>query len=621
MAVADTSDGEGSAQADIAIHGPLIITPQAPLAAIPGDEFIATTSLTNASEGELDTDLRLETEGGLRSASNSAQHIHLAKNGSITLRWPIHVNEPLGNAALRFTAKLPGETIQRKRTLSIRPSTPRLTLIESGKLEGGEKEIELRQPFYPQYLARSAALSTTPTMFVSGLAKFLDNYPFDCSEQLTSRAFANLLAAQANGASSSAPQLNANLVSYFKTLGERQGSDGAFHYWTADDSDGTDQISTYVMEFFAEAKAVGIKVSAELDKKAIDYLKTLAGSTPDSLPRAEVAAKAIYLLTRRELVMTNELVNLRDQLDRQFPEEWKKSLAGVYLAASAQLLMKQREANEWISHYRLHAESFGNGISSPLAEDAQYLTILARHFPAKLRDIPTKQIEQVFRPLLTGSFNTVSAAYSLRALAACQAALPGSKATLQISEWSNGWKPLPLQGLNNVIVPSDASRLKFAIGASQNSIPGYYQITQSGFPKSIAPTEAGLEVRRDYLTDKGEKVRTVQVGDTIHVRIRVRSTTGSAIENVAIVDLLPSGFEAVRDENGGVSLEGANVVHSDVREDRVVLYVTVDPTIAEIQYQAKVTAAGKLIVPSVTAQAMYNRAVQAVGDAGVLEVK
>jgi alpha-2-macroglobulin len=319
--------------------------------------------------------------------------------------------------------------------------------------------------------------------------------------------------------------------------------------------------------------------------------------------------------------MTNELVNLRDQLDRQFPEEWKKSLAGVYLAASAQLLMKQREANEWIGHYRLHAESFGNGISSPLAEDAQYLTILARHFPAKLRDIPTKQIEQVFRPLLTGSFNTVSAAYSLRALAACQAALPGSKATLQISEWSNGWKPLPLQGLNNVIVPSDASRLKFAIGASQNSIPGYYQITQSGFPKSIAPTEAGLEVRRDYLTDKGEKVRTVQVGDTIHVRIRVRSTTGSAIENVAIVDLLPSGFEAVRDENGGVSLEGANVVHSDVREDRVVLYVTVDPTIAEIQYQAKVTAAGKLIVPSVTAQAMYNRAVQAVGDAGVLEVK
>lgn len=621
MAVADTTDGEGSAQADTAIHGPLIITPQAPLAAIPGDEFIATTSLTNASEGELDTDVRLETEGGLRSSGNSAQHIHLAKNGTITLRWPIQVNELLGNAVLRFTAKLPEEVIQRKRTLSIRPPTPRLTLVESGKMEDGEKEIDLHQQFYPQYLAQSAALSTTPTVLVGGLTKFLDNYPFDCSEQLTSRAFANLLATQPNGASPSASQLNANLLSYFKTLGERQGNDGAFHYWTADDSDGMDQISIYVMEFFAEAKAAGIKIPTDLDKKAIDYLKTLAAITPDSLDSSQTVAKAIYLLTRRELVMTNELVNLRDQLDRQFPEEWKKSLTGVYLAASAQLLMKQREANEWISHYRLHAESSGDGISSPLAEDAQYLTILARHFPAKLRDIQPKQIEQVFRPLIIGSFNTVSAAYSLRALAACQAALPGSKAALQISEWSNGWKPLLLQGPSSAIVPPGASKLKFALGASQNSVPGYYQITQSGFPKSIVPTESGLEVRRDYVNDRGEKLGAIHVGDTIHVRIRIRSKTGAAIENVAIVDLLPSGFEVVRDENGAVSLEGESVTHSDVREDRVVLYTTADTAIAEIRYQAKVTAAGKLIVPSVSAQAMYNRAVQAVGEIGTLEVK
>ena len=322
-------------------------------------------------------------------------------------------------------------------------------------------------------------------------------------------------------------------------------------------------------------------------------------------------------LNRAEMQLAN--LNLRDYLDREVPEEWKSSLTGVYLAASAQLLMKQREANEWISHYRLHEESSGNEFSSSLAQDAQYLTIVARHFLAKLHDLPTKQIEQVFRPLLTGNFNTVSAAYSVRALAACQAALPGSKA--QINEWNNGWKTLPLQGANSAIIPPEASKLKFIIGASQNSVPGYYQITQSGFPKSIAPTASGLEVRRDYLNDKGEKLGPIRVGDTIHVRVRIRSTSGSAIENVAIVDLLPSGFEVVRDDNGGMNLNGANVVHSDVREDRVVLYVTADTTVAEIQYQAKVTAAGKLVVPSVSAQAMYNRTVQGIGEAGMLEVK
>jgi alpha-2-macroglobulin len=619
MAVADAIDGEGSVQADTMIHGLLIITPQAPLAAIPGDEFVATTSVINASGGDVDTDVRLETEGGLRSSGNSAQHIHLPENGTIILRWPMQVSEPLGNAVLRFTAKLPQEVIQRKRTLSIRPSTARVTLLESGRMEGGEKEIELHQQFFPQYLTRSAALSSAPTVFVTGLTKFLDNYPFDCSEQLTSRAFANLLAVSPNGTSSAAARMNETLATYFKTVGERQGSDGAFHYWTTDDSDRTDQISNYLMEFFTEAKALGMKVPAEPDEKAVDYLKTLAGVTPGSLAGAEIAARAIYLLTRRELVMTNELVNLREQLDRRFAEDWKKSLTGVYLAASAQLLMKQREANEWISHYRLHEESSGKEFSSSLTEDAQYLTIVARHFPAKLHDLSTKQIEQVFRPLLTGNFDTVSAAYSLRALAACQAALPGSKATLQISVWNNGWKPLP--GTSNVIIPAEASKLKFFVGPSQNSVPGYYQITQSGFPKSTVPTASGLEVCRDYVNDKGEKLGPIRVGDTIHVRVRIRSTSGSAIENVAIVDLSPSGFEVVRDENGGINLSGANVVHSDLREDRVVLYVTADTTVAEIQYQAKVTAAGKLIVPAVSAQAMYNRTVQAIGETGVLEVK
>ena len=621
LAVADATDGEGSAQTETAIHGPLIITPQAPLAAIPGDEFIATTSLTNASEGELDTDLRLETKGGLQSVGNSAQHVHLAKNGTTTLRWPIRVNEPLGNAVLRFTAKLPEELVQRKRTLSIRPPTPRLTLIESGKMEGRAKEIELRQQFYPQYWQRSAAFSTTPIILVSGLTKFLENYPFDCSEQLTSRAFANLFAIRQKGATPSASQLNANLASYFQVIGERQGSDGAFHYWTANDDDDTDQISTYVMEFFAEAKTAGIKIPAELDKAGVGHLKALASETPDSLRHAEIVAQAIYLLTRRELVMTNELVNLRDYLDREVPEEWKSSLTGVYLAASAQLLLKQREAAEWISHYRLHTESSGSEMRSSLAEDAQYLAILARHFPARLRDIQARQMEPVFGPLLIGNFNTISAAYCLRALEACQSVLPAAKVTLQISAWTNDWKLLPLPDRTETIVPPEASKLKFAVETPQNTAPGYYQFIQSGFPKSLVPIAAGLEVRRDYLNEKGEQLGPVHVGDTIHIRTRIRSKTGARIENVAVIDLLPSGFEIVRDEKGGPIVEGENVVHSDTREDRIILYVTADTAIAEIRYQAKATTAGKLIVPSISAEAMYNRAVHAVGEIGVLEVK
>ena len=175
------------------IHGPLIITPQVPLAAIPGDEFIATTSLTNASEGDLETDVRLETEGGLKSSGNSAQHVHLAKNERTSLRWPIHVSEPLGNAVLRFTAKLPEEIIQRTRTLSIRPSSARLTLSKAAKWKG-RKGNRTAPTILSSVLDADGCSLDRADRIRRWVDEFLDNYPFDCSEQLTSRAFANLLA-------------------------------------------------------------------------------------------------------------------------------------------------------------------------------------------------------------------------------------------------------------------------------------------------------------------------------------------------------------------------------------------------------------------------------------------
>jgi uncharacterized protein YfaS (alpha-2-macroglobulin family) len=119
----------------------------------------------------------------------------------------------------------------------------------------------------------------------------------------------------------------------------------------------------------------------------------------------------------------------------------------------------------------------------------------------------------------------------------------------------------------------------------------------------------GLEIFREYLDDAGVKVSTAQIGEELTVRLRVRST-GLTRSNIAIVDMLPGGFEvlteSVRDQYGGW-----NVDYKDVREDRVVFYGSFTDRITEISYRVKLTSAGDFVVPAAYAGSMYDRSIQA----------
>ena len=107
MAVAESADGEGSTQCEAAIHGPIIITPQAPVFSAPGDQFLTTATLTNATENELSSDVHIECEGGVSAIGEAKQTVRLGPGASQTLRWQIRTTDTLGNAVIRFVATAP----------------------------------------------------------------------------------------------------------------------------------------------------------------------------------------------------------------------------------------------------------------------------------------------------------------------------------------------------------------------------------------------------------------------------------------------------------------------------------------------------------------------------------
>jgi uncharacterized protein YfaS (alpha-2-macroglobulin family) len=94
----------------------------------------------------------------------------------------------------------------------------------------------------------------------------------------------------------------------------------------------------------------------------------------------------------------------------------------------------------------------------------------------------------------------------------------------------------------------------------------------------------------------------------------------SFVSNVAIIDLLPGGFEIV-DSSLRSGVPAINHVdYVDLREDRAVFFTTAPKYAVEIDYQIKSCNRGEFVVPPVFAESMYERNIKGRGVGGRITV-
>src|SRR5262249_18530695 len=84
-------------------------------------------------------------------------------------------------------------------------------------------------------------------------------------------------------------------------------------------------------------------------------------------------------------------------------------------------------------------------------------------------------------------------------------------------------------------------------GGSSGGLRAFYQVTQSGYDLGLPtePQSKRLEVFREFIGEGHKPVTQVKLGDEVEVHIRLRSLDKGELYNLALVDLLPGGFEVV----------------------------------------------------------------------------
>ena len=76
----------------------------------------------------------------------------------------------------------------------MRPASHHLTNVVTGWFRTGSTEEKVKRRLYPQFRHAEATASIVPLGLARGLEAYVREYPYGCSEQITSRAMVKLIA-------------------------------------------------------------------------------------------------------------------------------------------------------------------------------------------------------------------------------------------------------------------------------------------------------------------------------------------------------------------------------------------------------------------------------------------
>ena len=370
-------------------------------------------------------------------------------------------------------------------------------------------------------------------------------------------------------------------------------------------------------------------------------------------------AYAVYLLTRQGNVTTNSLAAVQKRLQDAYPGTWKNDQAAAWLAASYKMLKQDKEADTLIAGpQRLLEREAKNGSGTggeeyfyddymdPLIRDSSVLYLLAKHFPERARALSPRAMENISRPLENGWVNTLSAGMTLLALDAYADNNAQAVDKLGIEEL-HGANSKSIATLQNKLLQmgswnGSATGLRYVNGSS---LQAWSVTNQAGYDRDIPtkPIRNGLEITRDYTAADGKPLGTITLGDEIEVHVKIRATGSKGLGDIAVVDLLPGGFDPVQSlaPQSDASAKGQDEgeaapsvptirvagsswtpIYTDVREDRLVVYGFATSDVQEYIYRIKAGSSGKFIAPPAYGESMYDRRVQARAPGGtVLTVK
>lgn len=626
MAIAVSDEAVGSAEKPMIVRSDIILTPTTPLFMAPGDTGKASLTIANTIKGSGDKaefTLTATTSGAL-TLSDLPAKIIVAEGQEQSVSFGVKAGEDPGAASVTLTATLGTKTQSALATLSVRPATPKETTLSAGYAEKGKASVTVKRDMIAAHSARSLSVAALPTAYTYGLLRYLEEFPYGCSEQTISKAMPQLSLANAPEFSDREKSMQASLDEAIATLTMRQTPDSAFSLWDGD-ATADDFVTVYALDFLIQAREAGQAVPSELTEPGLRYLRNWINQGIKSRDDARRKAYGIYVLTRSGVVTTNEILHLLRYVSDNKWAEWDKDLGAVYVASAYRLMQQTELAEKAMTAFEAglnakeisyKARDFGPDYT-PFIKYARAISLMAKHFPERMEKLDRGIIFKLAGFIGEQNYTTLSSAYAIQALQDYAHVAGGSLAEAGVKLEVDGTL-VPMSG--DEILQADLQGAPKTLEITGKGEPLFWNLSETGYDKATnaVSVSKNIEISRTYQTMDGKPLgESVAVGDIVDAVIHVRAHE-RPLENIAIVDLLPGGFEV--DLNANLPAMSLSPDFTDRREDRIIVFTSVSTGDQTYIYRMRAVSAGTYVVPAAFAEAMYDVTTKARGKPGVITV-
>lgn len=608
MAVAASSSAIGSTEKKLNVRAPIVLSPSVPVFAAPSDTFKTTLGVFNTVKGAKDAEVLVTvTPTEHFDIPNASMTLTLSEGQEKPAAFDVTVKDKLGQGFITYTAEIKGkpETRSSQRVeISVRPAAPLSTSLTYGMLKKSYTTPDLTS-FYNEHRVQEIYASPSPLVLMKGMLRYLDSYPHGCTEQIISRVYPKMFLVDAGFVK--AADVKREVEAVLAEMRMRQTYQGGFSLWPSGRSDSV-FATLYAISFMTDAQRKGYTVPRDMFNNAKTWLQGFAGRKPGNDDEFRQRAEAVYLLALNGVVVTPTLLQLQTYGETQLKEKFYSDISAVHLGAAAALLKDEPRAKKLASGYKINKK---NDFMDDVAAALVYATAL----PDLKSSVKENFFERAFDYIAGTRLNTRSSAYILRALEeyADSAGAQPITFTADIGDKKEALEPSKVSAFHFVTLTPEMKRVKLA-----SDKPFFYSLTQEGFVRDLplAQKFEGLEVHRVFLNADGKEVTSAKIGETLTVKVTVRSEK-ERLSDTVLVDLFPTGFELVSKEPSPTS----SLDYFDMREDRALLYFPIDSSLRTYTYQMKPVVAGDFILPPLFAEGIYRLDIRGFSKAGRFTVK
>lgn len=640
MAVAHHGDQFGNAEAAMTVSDPVVLSTALPRFMAPSDTVSMGVMVSNTTAKPLSIQLMVKTDGPLTLQDRVPVQMNLPAQSEKQVFVRISAKPVTGTGKVVVSATAGSENWSQETELSIRPTAAYQTSQLTGVVAPGETKTlsGYSKDWLPGSLSGKLVVGPLPGLDVSRLVSEVVNYPYGCSEQITSRGFAMLNYEQlikTTGIRLPGNQPVLELITEsIRMLESRQTYSGGILLWPGTNSPDL-WTSVYAAHFLIEAKRAGYAVDQKILNKLKDFVRSVSrnrenekiylyeGSTPKwiTVPR-RVNLYGLFVLARDGDPDVGSMNYYRSNL-KELTTESRILLASAYgqngdLVTFSSLLpvglggkeMPRESGQTWASDTRNLAM---NLYAIRLADPSHSSVVLLQ------TSLSNKLKQEKW-------FSTQEISFILLAARVSEAQSKADFASVKITGVPTE-KEFNETPVSVSVLPESAIKL---VGGSGKT-PTPYTLLLTGIPVGTdpEPSDAGLVIRKQFYDRQGSPLsgNRVEQGDLVVIKLTLQNTTGNPISNVVINDLLPAGLEI---ENP--RLKGKNDMswlgefdqadYLDIRDDRILLF-TEAPSSRKMTfyYMVRAVTAGDFKLPGVVAEAMYSPGFRSVTETNRLKVQ